>query len=109
METGPCTTRLVAVGRSPCVVNTTVSLLSDAVPVALNTAPAVELELSQPRPRPMEGFEHGQATAPATPGAQKLVNVGQPSTRATMWKSRAASSAKRSPAGSTGVTNWPYG
>src|SRR5689334_20831149 len=98
---------LVAVGRSPCVVNTTVSFASEALPDALDAAPPVADEFSQPRPGPLGGFEQGQAITPARPGSQKLVKLGDPSMRARVRYQPAAMSTNATPAGSTGTSHWP--
>jgi hypothetical protein len=66
----PCSTTLVAVGRSPLEVNTTVSYVTRAMPVAPSCAPPVFELLLQPRPTPTGGFPHGQALTPPAPGSQ---------------------------------------
>ena len=42
------------------------------MPKAEREAPPVKEELSQPRPGPDAGFEHGQAIVPDVPASQKL-------------------------------------
>src|SRR6187455_1851078 len=57
----PCKTTLVALGRSPLVVNSTLSYESRAMPLAASDAPPVLELLSQPRPGAAGGLPQGQA------------------------------------------------
>src|SRR5580765_4421392 len=96
---------LAAVGRSPCVVNTSVSSASEALPAAASAAPPVADEFSQPRPGPAGGFEHGHTITPAEPGSQKLWKFGGPSQLATLRYEVPAMSARLNPAVSVGPSN----
>jgi len=51
----------------------TLSLLSDAMPVAFNAAPPVLSELLQPRPGPDGLLPHGQRMTPEVPGSHVIV------------------------------------
>src|SRR5262245_47433691 len=71
----PCSTMLDATGVSPCVVNTRLSVERFVNPLGVTNAPPVAEELSQPRPVPTGGFEHGQVTTPAIPGSHGLMKL----------------------------------
>src|SRR5689334_11080890 len=68
---------LSAVGFSPAVLNTTVSCVSAALPLAAIEAPPVEDELSQPRPWLSGGLLQGQVRTPLMPGSQNAT-IGPP-------------------------------
>src|ERR1043165_1271365 len=53
------------VAFSPAVVKTRVGLESSVSPAPLSEAPPVASSLSQPRPGPDGGFEHGHGPTPA--------------------------------------------
>src|SRR5689334_21110147 len=75
----PCQRMQVVLGFSSVVTNTTVSLASEALPVAVQRASRVAEAFSAPRPGPAGGFAHGHGFVVARPGEQKLTKVGGPS------------------------------
>src|SRR6266850_1488068 len=70
---------LNAVAFSPLVSRLRLSEERKAPPEAVSTAPPVADELSQPRPRPLGGFPHGQAATSLVPGSQRLEKSVPPS------------------------------
>src|SRR5881397_416653 len=82
----PWRTMLVAVGFSPLVVKTRLSIDRYEMPEAVRDAPPVAEELSQPRPVPEGGFPHGQAITPLAAGSHRLVNAAASRSRTkTSW------------------------
>jgi hypothetical protein len=61
---------LVAVGFSPFVVNSTVSYVILAIPVAVSSAPPVFALLLQPSPVLAGELAQGQPITPLAPGSQ---------------------------------------
>jgi hypothetical protein len=72
-STVPCSTMLVAVGRSPLVTKSSVSFESEGTPLETSCAPPVPEELSQPRGELVGGLPQGQAITPPVPAWHRSV------------------------------------